>query len=401
MVMYAYQSMDVEGKIVRGNMDAMNLPDLETRLKHMNLDLIDYKLQATKTWSFGKGNVTRKDLINFCFHMEQMTAAGVPLLDGLGDLRDSLDNLRFRTIVGDLIENIEGGAQLSEAMSRHPTIFDRTFTALITAGEQSGKLSEVLKNLSDNLKWYDELTAQTKKLVMYPAFVGTIVMGVTFFLMIFLVPQLIGFIQNMGGEIPFHTAALIFVSGVFVDFWYLILAIPVIGFVVGRLLIKNHPAFRYKFDEFKLRIWLIGPVMHKIILSRFTTFFGLMYSSGITILDSIRLSEEIVNNVFVADNLKRAGQMISDGKSVSGAFETTGTFPPLVIRMLKVGESTGQLDISLRNVSYFYNREIKEMIDRVQALIEPIMTVILGLILGWVMLSVLGPIYDLISKLKV
>jgi len=400
MVMYAYQSMDPSGRIIRGNMDASNLPDLELRLKRMELDLIDCKLQANKGLSIGKGKVSRRDLINFCFHLEQMTAAGVPLLDGLADLRDSSENPRFRAVVADLIENIEGGEQLSEALHRYPDIFDRTFTALITAGEQSGKLSEVFKNLSDSLKWQDELAAQTKKIIMYPAFVGTVVTGVTFFLMIYLVPQLVSFIKNMGGELPFHTIALIFVSDIFVHYWYLILSLPVLSTVFLKILIKNSPAARFRFDGFKLRIWLVGPILHKIILSRFTTFFALMYAAGITILEAIRLSEEIVSNEVVADGLRRARQMISEGQGVTAAFQATGIFPPLVIRMLAVGESTGQLDTALHNVSYFYNREIKEMIERVESLIEPIMTVLLGMLLGWVMLSVLGPIYDLISKIK-
>lgn len=399
MVMYAYQSMDAAGKVVRGNIDANNLPDLELRLKRMELDLIDYKLIASKTFTIGRYKVDPKDLINFCFHMEQISSAGVPLLEGLGDLRDSTENPRFRAVIADLIENIEGGSQLSEAMSRYPAIFDRTFTALIVAGEQSGRLSDVFKNLSDSLKWQDELTAQTKKIILYPAFVGTVVTAVLFFLMIFLVPQLIGFIKNMGGELPLHTRALIFVSNIFIDFWYLIVIAPFALYFGVKLLAKNSPSARYKIDALKLRLWLVGPILHKIILSRFTTFFALMYASGITIMDAIRLSEGIVNNEVVADGLKRVAQMISDGQGVTAAFEATGTFPPLVIRMLKIGESTGQLDAALLNVSYFYNREIKEMVERVQTLIEPIMTVALGAILLWVMMSVLGPIYDMISKL--
>jgi type IV pilus assembly protein PilC len=400
MAIYAYKSMDAAGKMVRGSMDANNLPDLEMRLQRMELDLIDCKLQVPRTFSFGKGKVSRKDLINFCFHMEQMTGAGVPILEGLGDLRDSAENPRFREVVADLIENIEGGAQMSESMARYPLIFDRTFTSLITAGEQSGQLSDVLKNLSDSLKWQDELAAQTKKIVMYPAFVGSIVLGVTFFLMIYLVPQLVGFIISMGQDVPFQTKALMFVSNIFVNYWYVILALPFIGFAGFTLLLKNSPQARYKADAYKLRVWLIGPVLHKIILSRFATFFALMYASGITILDCIRLSEEIVSNQVIADGLKRAGQLISEGQGVTAAFQTTGIFPPLVIRMIKVGEATGSLDAALRNVSYFYNRDIKEMIERVQALIEPVMTVILGLLLGWIMVAVLGPIYDTISKMK-
>lgn len=398
--MYAYRSMDANGKNVRGNMDAANLPELELRLKRMDLDLIDCKEQAAKAFSVGKGKIARKDLINFCFHMEQMSGAGVPILEALGDLRDSTDGARFRGVVADLIENIEGGSQLSEAMERYPLIFDKTFTSLITAGEKSGKVADVFKSLGESLRWQDELSAQTKKIVMYPAFVGTIVLGVTFFLMIYLVPQLTGFIKNMGQELPVHTKALIFVSGIFINYWYVVLALPVVIWVASILLLKNSASARYKADEYKLRIWMLGPVLHKIILARFVTFFAMMYESGITILDCIRLSEDIVNNEVIEGGLRRAGELISEGQSVTAAFQSTGIFPPLIIRMLKIGEATGSLDTALRNVSYFYNRDIKEMIEKVQALIEPVMTVVLGLILGWIMMSVLGPIYDTISKMK-
>jgi type IV pilus assembly protein PilC len=400
MTQFVYQAMDAEGKLLRGNMDASNLSDLELRLKRMELDLIDCKTVEQQALAFRKRQVKRSDLINFCFYMEQLSGAGVPMLETLADLRDSLDHPRFREIVADLIESIEGGLQLSQAMAKHTDTFDSTFISLIAAGEHSGKLAEVFLNLTETLKWQDELASQTKKLLMYPAFVGTIVLGVTFFLMIYLVPQLTGFIKNMGQELPFHTKALIFVSGIFVNYWYVILAIPVLAWAVLTAMIRTNPRARYKADDFILRVWMIGPILHKIILARFATFFALMYASGVTILECIRLSEQIVANKVIEGGLQRAGQLISEGQSVTASFQNVGIFPPLVVRMLKVGESTGSLDKALRNVSYFYNREVKESIEKVQTMIEPIMTVILGAILGWIMLSVLGPIYDTISKIK-
>lgn len=400
MTMYVYQAMDAEGKLLRGDMDATNLSDLELRLKRLDLDLIDCKPAARSAFAFRKLPVKRHDLINFCFYMEQLSGAGVPLLEGLADLRDSIEHPRFREIVADLIENIEGGLQMSQAMMRHPDTFDQTFVSLIAAGEQSGKLAEIFRSLTETLKWQDELAAQTKKLLMYPAFVGTIVLGVTFFLMIFLVPQLTGFIKNMGQELPFHTKLLIFVSNIFIHYWYLILAFPVLAWTGLTLLLKKSPEARYRADGLKLKVWMVGPILHKIILARFATFFALMYASGITILDSIRLSEKIASNLVVEDGLQRAGKLISEGHSITAGFQNTGMFPPLVIRMLKVGEATGELDKALHNISYFYNRDVKESIEKVQAMIEPVMTVVLGLILGWIMLSVLGPIYDTISKLK-
>ena len=400
MALYSYTSMNPAGKLVRGTIDAANQPDLELRLRRMELDLIDAKPTGQRTFSLGSSKVTRKDLINFCFHMEQLTAAGVSVLDGLTDLRDSIDQPRMRGIVADMIEDIEGGSQLSEAMQRHPAVFDLAFSSLITAGEQSGRLSDVFKSLSESLKWQDELAGKTKKIVMYPVVVGSVVMGVTFFLMIYLVPQLTGFIKNMGQELPLHTKALIVVSDFLIGYWYVVLATPVVIFIVFKLVLKNSARARFLADEYRLRIPVLGAVMHKIILARFVTFFALMYGSGITILDCIRLSEGIVNNQHVALGLRQVRQLISEGQGVTAAFQITGMFPALVIRMLKVGEATGALDNALRNVAYFYNRDIEDQIERVQALISPVMTVVLGLLLCWIMMSVLGPIYDTISKIK-
>ena len=400
MPLYAYRAMDAAGRQVPGSMDAINSADLEFRLHRMELDLIDFKVSGQRMLSIGARKVRRRDLINFCFHMEQMSGAGVPILEGLNDLRDSLDHPRFREIVTDLIESIEGGLVLSSALEHHADVFEPTFTSLIRAGEHSGKLAEVFKNLSDSLKWQDELASQSKKIIMYPLVVGTLIIGVMFFLMIYLVPQLTSFIRNMGGTLPFHTRALIFVSGIFIHYWYVLLALPVLLYGAARLALRHSERARFVADGAKLRVWLVGPVLHKIILARFATFFALMYASGITILECIRLSEGIVANRVIALGLRRAAQLISDGRSVTAAFQDTGIFPPLVIRMLKVGEATGALDAALRNVSYFYNREVKEMIEKVQAMIEPAMTVVLGLLLGWIMLSVLGPIYDTISTIK-
>jgi type IV pilus assembly protein PilC len=400
MPLYAYRAMDLAGQMVPGAMDATNSADLELRLRRMELDLIDFRLAGQKAVAFGRRVVRRADLINFCFHMEQLSAAGVPILDGLGDLRDSLEHLRLREIVTDLIESIEGGLTLSEALRHHDEVFDNTFTSLITAGESSGKLAEVFRNLSESLKWQDELAAQTRKIVTYPLVVAVVVLAVTFFLMIVLVPQLTAFIRNMGGELPFHTRALIAVSNLFIHYWYALLALPLLAWFGIRAWLRRSDHARMLADGLVLRLPLIGPVLHKIILARFATFFGLMYGSGITILDCIRLSEGIVANRVVAAGLRRAAQLISDGQGVTLAFQNSGVFPPLVLRMLRVGEATGSLENALRNVSYFYNREVKEMIERVQSLIEPAMTVTLGLLLGWIMLSVLGPIYDTMSQLK-
>ena len=400
MALYTYKAIDANGKSVLGRIDAGNVFDLEQRLSRMGLDLVSGAPTAHRSRLVGGSGVGRQDLINFCFHLEQLASAGVPLVEGLIDLRESVENLRFREVVGGLVETIEGGKSLSQALADYPEVFSKVIVSLIRSGEQTGKLSDVLKSLAETLKWEDELAAQTKKILMYPAFVGSAVLLVTFFLMIYLVPQMVGFIKNMGQEIPLQTRILIVVSNFFVGYWWAVLAAPFVAWFGLKAAAKANPAIAYTIDDYKLRIPFIGPILRKIILSRFASSFAMMYSSGITVLDAIRSSEEIVGNRPLENALRTAGQQIAEGKGLTMAFTDVALFPPLVIRMLRIGENTGALDRALLNVSYFYNREVKESIGKVQAMIEPAMTLVLGAILGWVMLAVLGPVYDTISKMK-
>ena len=401
MALFTYKAVDTRGKSILGQIDAMNIVDLEMRLKRMGLDLVRGGPARQGSGLLRGGTVKRGELINFCFHMEQLIGAGVPLVESLIDLRDSIENVRFREVISGVLEGIQGGLRLSQALAQYPEVFNAVFTSLVRAGEDTGKLPDVLRSLIENMKWEDELAEHMKKLVMYPAFVGSIVLMVTLFLMVYLVPQMVAFIKNMGQQIPLQTRILIEVSAFFVAYWWAVLAAPFVIFIGVRLAAQANPLVRYQLDRFKLAIPVAGEIMRKIILSRFASIFALMYSSGITILDAIRSSEEIAGNMIIQEGLKLAGQQIGEGKNVTSAFQDIGLFPPLVVRMLRVGESTGALDKALLNVSYFYNREVRESIGKIQVIIEPALTVVLGAILGWVMLSVLGPIYDVISKIKV
>lgn len=400
MPLYQYKAMNLGGRLVRGRMDAINLIDLEMRLKRMELDFINGS--TLKSGSvIGTGRVQRRELINFCFHLEQLTKAGVPIVEGLGDLRDSLDNPHFRTVVAGLLESIEGGRTLSQGLEEHPRVFDEVFVHLMRAGEQTGRLPEVLRELGDALKWQDELAAQTKKLLFYPAFLGLVVTGVFFFMMLYLVPKLVGFMKNMGHELPLQTRILIATSDFLVHYWYLVILLPIVAIVAFSIALQTRPALRLRFDGAKLSIPVVGDIQRKIILSRFAGVFAMMYGSGIPILDAIRTCENVVGNKAVRDGLQQAGRLIGEGTQVTLAFQNVGLFPPLVIRMLRIGENSGALDTALMNVSYFYTRDVRESIERAQTMVEPLMTVIVGLILGWIMLSVLGPIYDTIATLKI
>ena len=315
MALYTYKAIDTRGKANLGQIEALNIIDLEMRLKRMGLDLVSGGPLKRGSSMLRAGSIKREDLINFCFHLEQLSSAGVPIVDGLTDLRDSVDNPRFREVLSGVVESIQGGAGISQALADYPEVFSGVFCSLIRAGESTGRLSEVLKSLAETIKWEDELAAQTKKIIMYPAFVGSIVLMVTLFLMIYLVPQMVGFIKNMNQAIPLQTRILIHVSDFFVAYWWTVIAVPVAAFIALRMAIRANPLLAYEFDRLKLNIPFIGPILRKIILSRFASTMALMYSSGITILDAIRNAEETAGNAVIKEGLHTAGQEIADGKA--------------------------------------------------------------------------------------
>ena len=332
--------------------------------------------------------------------MEQLTRSGVPILDALSDLRDSTDQPRLREIIASVIESIEGGRTLSQAMSEHPKVFDTVFCSLIRAGESTGNLPDVLLNISDSLKRDDELSAYSKKLIIYPTIVSLLILAALGVSMVVVVPELAKLFQSFGRQLPLHTRILIAISNFVTHYWPAILLLVATTVIALKIAVSTRPAARFKLDEIKLKLPLIGPILRKIILARFAGTFAMMYSSGIAIIDAIRASEDIAGNAVLKEGLHRVGNLIAEGQNVSNAFQNTGLFPPLVVRMLRIGENTGALDSAMMNVNYFYNRDVRESIENAQAVMEPALTVILGALLLTVMLSVLGPVYDVITKLK-
>jgi type IV pilus assembly protein PilC len=299
-----------------------------------------------------------------------------------------------------MTEDMEGGKVLSACLAAHPQVFDNVFVSLIRAGEQSGQLPEVFKNLAENLKWLDELISDTRRLMIYPIITLVVVLGVLVALLIFLVPQIAQLFKTMGLALPVQTKVLIAVSGFMTQYWYIVFGVPVLAFAAATVSVQRSARIAYLWDYAKLRLPLVGTTLQKIIMSRFANVFSLLYRSGITVLDAIKTCEDVVSNRVISDGLVRAGQQIAAGESLTETFRNLGMFPPLVIRMLRVGESTGALDSALNNITYFYNRDVKESVDKAQKALGPAMTLVLGGLLAFVIWAVLGPVYDILGKLK-
>jgi len=398
--LFRYKAIDERGRIHRGRADAMNAADLETRLSRLGLDLIDFRELKTGRQR-GRAGIRREDLITFCFHLEQLIRAGVPILEGLADLRDSIGNRRLREITAALIESIEGGKNLSGAMADFPSVFEPVLVSLIRAGEQSGRLTEVLGKVIETLKWQDEQAALTKRLLLYPAVVCVVMVLTLLFMMLYVVPQLLSFLTSMGQQLPLQTRLLIAFSRFFSNYWYLVLLLPIVAIGGAWSAARSNPAFAQQLDTWKLRVPLIGPILKKIIVTRVCNVFSIMYTSGITVLECIRSGEEVAGNRAIGRALREAGRMIQDGGGISASFAATGLFPPLVVRMLRVGENSGALEEALNNVSYFFNRDVQESVTRLQTMLMPAVILLLGLFMVWIVTSVFGPLYDLFTQIKI
>lgn len=401
MTSFNYKAIDKLGHMAMGQMDALNEVDLELRLARMDLDLITLREAKRSSHLFKRHKVSNQDLVMFCFQIEQLSSAGVPLLECLSDLHESSQNPYFHKVLGTICAEVEGGKMLSQALAGHPDVFSEVFVSLIAAGEQTGQLPLVFNNLFETIRWQDELLGQTKKLLAYPMFVALVVLGAVAFLMTYLVPQMSAFLRNMGQELPLNTKILMAISSVFVSYWWLLAGVPLFAFVSLAAVINSNPKARYRFDIIKLNMPITGPILHKIIMARFARYFALMYQAGIPILEAIKICEKIVGNRVVADALSRVHTQISAGTVMSESFHNAGLFPLLVVRMIRIGENTGKLDKALLNISYFYDRDVNDAMQKMLKMIEPALTVLLGAILGFIMYSVLGPVYDSFSKLKI
>jgi len=227
-----------------------------------------------------------------------------------------------------------------------------------------------------------------------------VITGVVFVLMTFLVPQLAITFKQLVPKLPRETEVLIFISNVFVKYWYLLIGVPVVAGTAIVIVAKTNERVQRALDNLSLKLPVLGGVRQKIILARFSTFFAMLYRAGISVLDCIQICEKIVGNRVMEEGLQRVGRSISEGQGISQAFLATKLFPPLVLRMLRVGESTGALDTALLNVSYFYNRQVRDEIARMQTLLGPLTTIILGVIIIGILYSIFLPIYDVIAKIK-
>lgn len=394
-----YRAVDQAGRRVGGRLQAAGPRELEARLGQDGLELLSWR-ECRGVRRGRAARVRREDLIELVFHLEQLLRAGLPLLETLADLCESLEHRGLREVCAALAAQVEGGRSLSQAMEGFPAVFDPITVGLVRAGERSGRLVEVLRELLETLRWQQEQLARGRRLLVYPALVLVLVGGLLAFLVTFLVPELVGFVRTLGGELPWHTRALLAFTGAVREGWPLGLGLLGLLLAGPALAGRCSPTLARRLDAWRLRLPLLGALRRKTLLARFTGQFATMYGAGLTVLECIAAGEQLIDNLALREALREAGRRIAGGARISAGFEAAGLFPPLVVRMLRVGETTGALDEALRNASALHTREVRDAVERLQGLVGPALTLVLGALLGWIMLSVLGPIYGLVGQIQ-
>lgn len=400
MQKFVYLGINKEGKRVRGDLIATNLPDAERQLAQMGVELLSLRTHEDKFSFLKRKRVSNKDIITMTFQIEQLLRSGVPLLDILNDMQASFPAGYFRDVLAGLYDSMLNGATFAEALSRYPDEFNEVYISLVAIGEKTGQLELILHDLGVNMRWQDELESKAKKIMVYPSIVFSVVMLVITFLMMFLVPELVKFIESMGQELGFLTLSLIAVSNYFVHYWH-ITAVGVIGLFIGfKLLMYRSDVFRKRVHKWQLDMPLIGSILFKLKIARMTSTMAIMYAAGVSLQQIINMAGKVVGNDYLLDHLKEVERLILDGNSIANSFTSVNIFPPLILKLIKVGETTGRMDEALRNISYFYDREAKELIEKVEPAIEPIITLILAVLVAWVMMATLGPVYDIMGNIR-
>lgn len=399
MTVWRYRAMGADGRRLRGELEAADLAELERLLAGRTLTLINARPRRIR--ALRAARIPRRELIPFCFHLEQLLGAGVPPFESLAALRDASTDPRLQRTVAALLADVERGLPLSAAAARRPEAFSPVAVSLLRAGEQAGRLPEAIRDIGAALAQEEELASHARRIAIYPAIVAALLGLAVVVALTHVVPELERLLRSAGQTLPLQTRILIGLSRAVREWgWAMLLALAAAG-MLGTHASARSAALRTRTHALQLRLPLIGDLLRKLALARFAALFATLYGAGINVIDALRTSADATANLALRAGLHDAIAGIEQGRPISHAFEATNVFPPLVTRMLRLGEHTGALDQALDKIATLYHRDVAEGIARLQATAEPALTVAMGGLLLWIASAVLGPVYDLIARLPV
>lgn len=408
MPRFLYTASNAQKKVISGSFEAADRASAMTALAKQNLTPISLTEGGEKKASFGaldflgKGSVKSDDLVMFTRQLSAMVSAGVPLLRALSSLHDHTESKALKTVTEKIVKDVEGGAQLADALAKHPNTFSDVYVNMVRAGEAAGILDEILKRLAMQQEKNASMRKKIKSAMTYPSVLIVITIGAFFGLMLFVIPKIGGILKDLGGpdaKLPPLTQAMLGISGFLLHYGLFLLPVVIAG-VIFLLRFLKTPGGKKIFHTLILKIPMISPIVQKVAVARFARTFSALMGAGVAVLEALNVTAHAVGNVVYEKALIDAAEQVKNGKTLSSVIEKNELFPPIVAQMLSVGEETGQTDTVLVKVADFYEEEVDVAIDGISSIIEPVMILVMGSMVGLIAASVMGPIAGLAQSIK-
>lgn len=399
MKRYFYTARDNKGKLIRGVLVAENEEELADKVANLGYYLTGFKVFPQKFGALPKkriGRLTQKELLTFTLELSTLIDAGLPLLEGLRNLAQSSKDERVKRIIDEIRRRVEAGSSFREALSYHPQSFSPIYQALIGAGEATGRLPQVLKDLARFIEWQMNLRMKIKEASAYPTILLFVMIGVVALLVVKVIPSFKVVFDQAQVQLPLPTQIVLGVSNFVRRFWYIFVGVPLLSFI-GYKIYYNTPKGRYRIDSIKLKIPILGDFIRKLALSRFAHIFALGFRAGVNLLTCLEITQEACGNAKIEEAVGKVKDSINMGKKIAVSLEETKEFPAMMIRMVSIGEQSGNLPQVLEKVAQFYDEEVTRGVRKLFTFIEPALIVLMGAIVGTIAISIFLPLFRMVQ----
>ncbi|GIW61829.1 MAG: type II secretion system protein F [Patescibacteria group bacterium] len=395
-----YRAVNQQGKIVHGIIEAKDIPDAAAYLRSQNFIPIHIKEQTSKGFLLSlRRKSAKSEIVFFTRQLSSMLTSGLTLMQSLDILRNQIQNPAMQEVVQGIISTIQEGKSFSDSIAKYPKVFSPIYVSLVKAAESAGLLDKVLLRLADNLEKQQKLKSMIKSALLYPIIVIIMMIAVIAVMMIFVIPQLSVLYENLNIELPLATRVVVGLSNFTIKFWPFIVGGSVISMYYLRRWGKT-PTGKMLIDGFLLKVPIFGKLIAQSAMVEFTRTFGLLVGTGSLVVESLNQSSDVVGNYHYRKAILEVGRKVEKGVTIGDAMLTDPLFPPIVVEMVKIGEQTGKLDESLLRVSEYFEREVEQTIKTLTTAMEPFIMVLLAIGVGFLIISIITPIYNLISQIQ-
>jgi type IV pilus assembly protein PilC len=403
MQIFKYTSINEEGKAVEGKIEANDPQSALSILQDQKLYVtsLEKASEIKALTSFGGffKRIPLKEKIMFTSQMAVMIKSGLPILEALKTIADQTQNKNMTHVLSAVIKDVSSGLSFSQALSKHPEVFNETYTKIVESGEKSGRLDKVLLKLSKDLEKDYDLTGKIRSALMYPAFILVVLFIIMAIVLVYVIPQLKNIFSDVGVPLPLLTRIIVYISDLVIKFWWILLIIVVVGIIFLRRYLKTDKG-SYSFDLLKLKTPVLKQVMLNIYMARFTRSLSSLVSAGIPMIDVLTTTKGVIGSAVFEKEVEKIIERVEGGASVSKAMKSSSYFPPVVISLVAVGEKSGKTDYILKNLSKFLEKEVDNTVKNLTSLLEPVIMVILGVGIAIVIISVIMPIYGLVQVIQ-